>query len=557
MFIERRKEKNTVKFYLTHSLRKGKQIKKIRRFIGSNLTKKELALKIKESGTELGDKTFYRPFSPRKIISQLSPEELIQKYNLNKQAWVQKGFHAVLHTIFASSELSFKPTKELLGESCDLIIHYTTDNYNNWYWSRKDLERLRKHFLTKLLKKPELLNLILTRWKEKLKKFDQIMSVIDNTDLTKKSDANSLLLYFNFWQRYLEEYALAVCFQESFSLLSEDFLKPHFKKIFEKAGLLHKFGESYQILTSPVKGSFITQEYKERLDLSLSDEEKIKSHVKKYYWISNNYAKAINLDFDFFKNKVKEISNLDKIEEKKRLVQEIKDIKKTKKRLIKELNLDKYSRLLIKTTEIFSFMQDERKKYMMKAVAYQNRFLEHFSRQWEVSKPLLEYSVIHELPEIMQKKFPLSELEERKKHCLLIFTKKGYEIISGERAKQTYELAFKKTDTNISEIKGVIASKGYAQGIVKIIRKIHDFVNFNEGDILVTSMTRPDMVILMGKSTAIVTDEGGITCHAAIVSREMGIPCIIGTKIATKILKDGDLVEVDANKGIVKILKHA
>jgi len=59
------------------------------------------------------------------------------------------------------------------------------------------------------------------------------------------------------------------------------------------------------------------------------------------------------------------------------------------------------------------------------------------------------------------------------------------------------------------------------------------------------------------KASAIVTNVGGITCHAAIVSRELKIPCIIGTKIATKVLKDGDLVEVDAQKGIVKILKRA
>jgi len=70
-------------------------------------------------------------------------------------------------------------------------------------------------------------------------------------------------------------------------------------------------------------------------------------------------------------------------------------------------------------------------------------------------------------------------------------------------------------------------------------------------------MTRPEFVPLMKKAAAIITDEGGITSHAAIISREMNIPCIIGTKIATKIFKDGDLVEVDADKGIVKILKKA
>ena len=68
-------------------------------------------------------------------------------------------------------------------------------------------------------------------------------------------------------------------------------------------------------------------------------------------------------------------------------------------------------------------------------------------------------------------------------------------------------------------------------------------------------MTRPEMVVAMKKATAIVTDEGGVTCHAAVVSRELNIPCIIGTRNATKFLKDGDKVEVDANKGIVKKIK--
>lgn len=61
----------------------------------------------------------------------------------------------------------------------------------------------------------------------------------------------------------------------------------------------------------------------------------------------------------------------------------------------------------------------------------------------------------------------------------------------------------------------------------------------------------------MKKAAAIITDEGGITCHAAIVSRELNIPCIIGTKVATKILKDGDLVEVNAEKGVVKIINKS
>ena len=72
---------------------------------------------------------------------------------------------------------------------------------------------------------------------------------------------------------------------------------------------------------------------------------------------------------------------------------------------------------------------------------------------------------------------------------------------------------------------------------------------------LITVMTHPEFLPIMRQAKAIVTDEGGITCHAAISAREFKVPCIIGTKIATKVLKDGDMVEVDAERGIVRIIK--
>lgn len=105
------------------------------------------------------------------------------------------------------------------------------------------------------------------------------------------------------------------------------------------------------------------------------------------------------------------------------------------------------------------------------------------------------------------------------------------------------------------EIKGSIAFMGVAKGTVKIVRSVKDLPSMKDGDILVTNMTTPNYLVAMKRAVAFVTDEGGITCHAAIVAREMRKPCIIGTKIATKVLKDGDLVEVDANKGIVRIIK--
>ncbi|WP_290596684.1 MULTISPECIES: pyruvate, water dikinase [unclassified Archaeoglobus] len=100
-------------------------------------------------------------------------------------------------------------------------------------------------------------------------------------------------------------------------------------------------------------------------------------------------------------------------------------------------------------------------------------------------------------------------------------------------------------------LKGLGASPGIASGKVKVIFSEKEISKVEEGDILVTTMTTPDMVPAMKRAAAIVTDEGGMTCHAAIVSRELGVPAIVGTKEATKVLKDGMIVTVDGEKGII------
>ena len=82
-----------------------------------------------------------------------------------------------------------------------------------------------------------------------------------------------------------------------------------------------------------------------------------------------------------------------------------------------------------------------------------------------------------------------------------------------------------------------------------------DIAKTKKGEILVAPKTTPKYVPAMEKAIAIVTDEGGLLSHAAIVSREMDIPCVVGTKIATQVLKDGELVEVDAERGVVRKIK--
>lgn len=132
------------------------------------------------------------------------------------------------------------------------------------------------------------------------------------------------------------------------------------------------------------------------------------------------------------------------------------------------------------------------------------------------------------------------------------------EFISDKEIIKNFKKTLATEDIKVKNkkiIKGFTAYVGMIKGIAKIVISRKDYKKIKKDDILIAININPDYLSIIKKVAAIVADEGGLLCHAAIVARELKIPCIIGTKIATKVLKDGDLVEVDANKGIVKILK--
>lgn len=144
-------------------------------------------------------------------------------------------------------------------------------------------------------------------------------------------------------------------------------------------------------------------------------------------------------------------------------------------------------------------------------------------------------------------------LRKRFEHCVMIIdgTLKIVSLELFAKKHPLYRFDIPKI-TDRKRVKGDVACRGKVIGPVRIIKRKNQAKEFQAGEILVSPMTTPDFLPAMKKAAAIVTDEGGITCHASIVTREMKKPCVIGTKIATKVFKDGDMVEVDAIKGIVR-----
>jgi len=154
------------------------------------------------------------------------------------------------------------------------------------------------------------------------------------------------------------------------------------------------------------------------------------------------------------------------------------------------------------------------------------------------------------------------EVEERAERSALLMIDKKIELHIGDDATAVVDTYITKEDHSlVTEIRGSVANRGVVQGRAWVISpsvksQSAKAAAMKKGDILVAAMTRPQFIDAISKASAIVTDEGGITCHAAIISRELNKPCVIGTKIATQAIKDGDLVEVDADKGIVRIIER-
>ncbi|MDP1728789.1 MAG: PEP-utilizing enzyme, partial [archaeon] len=151
----------------------------------------------------------------------------------------------------------------------------------------------------------------------------------------------------------------------------------------------------------------------------------------------------------------------------------------------------------------------------------------------------------------------INVLKERAKQFLFI-PGKFAETISLQDFSHNhpeYHFHIETPPADSSMLTGQIGNKGYVKGKVRIVNRKKEIDSVQDGEILVSTMTTPDFLPAMQKAAAFITDEGGITCHAAIMAREFNKPCIIGTKFATQILKDGDMVEVDADNGIVKILE--
>ncbi|MHB8830920.1 MAG: PEP-utilizing enzyme [Patescibacteria group bacterium] len=487
-------------------------------------------------------------------------KNLTEKYD-PKPPFVKKGAHAYLYTMNVVG-LLWRVWAKYAHSSFKVYIHSIKNNYAAVYYPTDELHKLIDDFLAKLTTEPEFLERNLKDWQaacseleEQIKTFQDVLDSHADFGRLKQS-------YESLFSSYLYEYGLSCAAQEACGLMPEVWIVPEIQVYCAQYGL--DYNATLATLTSPVDISFVTQEELELMKIALypvqKQQEAVETHVGRWYWIKNNYADIKVLPVGYFLDRLREFGQ-DKvvIETKIGEIQKApQKAKQTKSELLAKHPVSEKLAFYIRINEVFALMQDIRKSYVLRLNHYHKIFLEQAASAKGWDPVDLRFYTYHELMGALAEGSPLSSDElDRRRRCLVSFTSQdSEEILSGSAAEEMIEQLEGETEQS-QAITGMTANHGKARGTVKVVLTTHHLTKFNPGDVLVSSMTRPEMVSVMRQAAAFVTDEGGITSHAAIVSRELGIPCIIGTKIASKVLHDGDEVEVDADKGIVKILSRA
>jgi phosphohistidine swiveling domain-containing protein len=479
--------------------------------------------------------------------------------DIKKVKWkylVNRRESLLFRSIISNSHKYFKRITNIPWE-LKSAIRFTEGDV---FYDEKDLEKLRSIFIKK---GDKVFNNFKKRLLEYVNNLDVVASEVEKTNCSKltKDELNKLL----------DKYMKAALYAGNFLLPIPIIDKIISKKILDSLSKTpeRQKQELLGILIYPSKENYHIKEEKAFYDLIKNYNKKdfnklLRIHLNKFDWIGargyyfNDYWKKDNI--------LKRIKNF--ISQKKDIDKEIENLEKIKKeklssfeKIIKELKIKKTSSLykLILIAKEYAYLRTWRTDVIYRAgYKARNLFYEIAERAGLNKDDIIHFTLLEAIEMAKKEKSLLSskQLRKRKKIFTSVAIKNKYIIISDKDLEEKIkDIVLEKRESKTKEVSGNVAFQGKVRGRVKIVFTTKDLNKVKQGNILVAVMTFPHYISAMEKAAAFVTDEGGILCHAAIISREMKKPCIIGTKIATKVLKDGDLVEVDANKGVVRILK--
>ncbi len=358
------------------------------------------------------------------------------------------------------------------------------------------------------------------------------------------------------YERYCSmEKALSFATVLLFTRFEEPMTNALNKLLKDKLGDVEKVKNILEGISLPTRMTPLDMYKNDLLKITLKPQ---KNHPKLLSKFAEKYISwgqyDVNYDESSFETHKENFQELNTGESENAFSETLRKYKQQKKKSYSILNSMKGDRHLYHLMDLYICYADYKdwKNFYREQSSYKLKILlKEIGLRLKLNEDLVAFLVEGEIKGGLKgASLPTSEeMRKRMKNSIFLCKEGRFEIITNERILEDVDRVLQTE--NLATIKGIGAYRGLVRGRVKIIISNEDLHKLNEGDILVTGTTRPDYIQAMVRAGGFVTNEGGLLSHAAIVARELKKPCIIGTKIATKVLKDGDMVEVDANRGIV------
>jgi len=498
-----------------------------------------------------------------------------------------------LYPWYISDLVATKDLEKIAGGRVKKALVVIVNDFLTFYYDDKSINKVGEQLFKRISKDKKFFPKIVAKIYEYSEDLMAFGEKVKKNNLKKLNDQD----LFDLYAKYIKQLSVLRCWGWVPVFLDgldkaflTDIIQTKLKKHLKKIGLEEKTGEYYSILSSSEKASEVQKEESARLDLLIAASKhpqqgkiiraiklkkikdlknrhpevykKIMNHLREFGWLTYAYS-GPTMQLGYLFKMLKDNLGGGSIEkQKEELVNHYRSIKKEKEKILAKISLPAELSRLLEVSSGLMFIKDYRKGVYQKSYVFMDPVMEEIARRLKMSLKHVKYLILPELKNALLKDEVVKYkkiAEVRMNKCCYLAENGKIKVYEGRGCEKILAQMIKKADApklELKELKGTTAYRGRVSGIVKIVLVEKDVPKVRPGDILVSSATNPDLIMAMKKAGAFVTDLGGITSHAAIVSRELKKPCVVGTKFATHVLKDGDLVEVDADNGVVKILKN-
>lgn len=498
---------------------------------------------------------------------------------LKNTDWYRQGADSkpiyIYYPVIACSAFTIKDKPAPLYYT-NIIVDWTNEHMVDAL-DKDNLHQIASYYFGRQKRNSAFITDIKKHWeKNNVKLFREEVDLIERADFSKLPNKEMADWFMRFSAIYMSVWRNSI-FHDAFDVWGEKILNDTLRQ-----AKLNLSADELRLLLSNPSPSILQQERLEVLKVAESAREdknllvkdsaptivkvkkdhpkifaKLDQLSRKYHWLYNDFHTPKKLGKAYFWQEVKKLlKSYEELQAERQFKKEFSNRQKNRSLLVQKYNLNSRTMSIINMLVTIARWRDERKAYMQMAGSTIKKFVREFSRRTSLPDNMIEHFLWPEVKNIFQLKTSnIKKIKARQTSALGIILRRDHIYWTNKKEARKIREILSSRDSTKTELQGSPAWPGQVTARAKIIKGQKDFHKLKRGEILVAPNTRPEYVPIMKIAGAIISEEGGITCHAAIMSRELKKPAVVGVQGAIALLKDGDQVEVDAEQGVVRKIK--